>query len=103
MRLFPWPGVMAFGRGAVVGVVKGCSAVPVGPEHFCEAARWCALRSLGMIKRRLAGGIPEGASRRHRPVAFGIQRDVEPFRRLWPRGDRKSTRLNSSHLGISYA
>src|SRR5437899_7628433 len=34
--------------------------------------------------------------------------DVEILRRLpptvfWPRPDRKSTRLNSSHLGISYA
>src|SRR5205814_4887934 len=28
---------------------------------------------------------------------------IEPRRGLWPGTDRKSTRLNSSHLGISYA
>src|SRR5256885_5327140 len=30
-------------------------------------------------------------------------RDARDERELWPRGDRKSTRLNSSHLVISYA
>src|SRR5258705_12924592 len=49
-----------------------------------------------------AGGVPPG-----RPATRGARRDGEALRVLpherdeWP--DRKSTRLNSSHLGISYA
>src|ERR1039458_119894 len=46
-----------------------------------------------------AFGAPLGRALRQRGV-FGR---IACARRLWPRGDRKSTRLNSSHLGISYA
>src|SRR3712207_8366320 len=40
-----------------------------------------------------------------RPGAVALLRDgqVRPARRGLPRGDRKSTRLNSSHANISYA
>src|SRR5205814_5772063 len=47
-------------------------------------------------------------TRRPRSSAIGGRREKAPLRRLSPRpegraSDRKSTRLNSSHLGISYA
>src|SRR5258705_3232674 len=40
---------------------------------------------------------PGPLPRRHRAAGQGLRRQVPPRR------DRKSTRLNSSHLGISYA
>src|SRR5256885_4424295 len=61
-------------------------------------------RSLGA--RRAAGGDARGGGVRHLPLAgkpaprrSGRDRHAAPHRRP----DRKSTRLNSSHLVISYA
>src|SRR5882724_2899519 len=44
---------------------------------------------------------PQHWSRGDRPGCRGVP--VRPAREFPPRPDRKSTRLNSSHLGISYA
>src|SRR5262245_64550011 len=57
------------------------------------------------LRRREAAVLPDGGGLRRLPQPYR-QRD-RPAARL-PRGggrarDRKSTRLNSSHLGISYA
>src|SRR5205807_10254174 len=41
--------------------------------------------------------------RRARGARAGRRRSTRPPTRVLPRGDRKSTRLNSSHLVISYA
>src|SRR5258705_1148217 len=38
-----------------------------------------------------------------RPPPKGLVKSVAPLLLTCPLGDRKSTRLNSSHLGISYA
>src|SRR5438477_9727028 len=39
----------------------------------------------------------------HRVDAEPVQPECEPQSRWWWSGDRKSTRLNSSHMSISYA
>src|SRR5262245_63571444 len=67
------------------------SVPPVLPAHRLEARR------VGGLRRRaqaLAALAAEAADRRDR-----ADREVLPR----SEGDRKSTRLNSSHLGISYA
>src|SRR6267143_3720164 len=43
------------------------------------------------------------SSRRRRRTESGRSRSGRARRRAWPSGDRKSTRLNSSHSSISYA
>src|SRR5205814_9349389 len=48
----------------------------------------------GSRRRRAGSGIPRG------PTPSGRRRAPAS---AWPARDRKSTRLNSSHLGISYA
>src|SRR3712207_7028407 len=67
-------------------------------------------RSLGLVRRLLRSAEPGGAPLlavpgplpRLPPAAVhGVQRQVGHPRRLT--GDRKSTRLNSSHANISYA
>src|SRR5438105_12614753 len=62
---------------------------------------------------RSPSGAPEKCAHRHRPAsAPAVRRDDEPsdqlpallrLRASQLRGDRKSTRLNSSHEWISYA
>src|SRR3712207_6868714 len=61
-----------------------------GRADVLHAAR---LRRRG--KRRAVDDHPEGL----RPVGLGVR----PRRERHPAGDRKSTRLNSSHANISYA
>src|SRR5262245_64612253 len=43
-----------------------------------------------------------GAERIHSPISHDVEQRAR-FQTLRPDQDRKSTRLNSSHLGISYA
>src|SRR3712207_8716944 len=54
------------------------------------------LRVRGRLRRTHAGGS-------HRQAAATPRRRATPARRPLPDGDRKSTRLNSSHANISYA
>src|SRR3712207_8911844 len=68
----------------------------------------CGLERLGHCPRRLTAGFV--AEQRLRLDALGgLVADVDredacaPQRVLITRGDRKSTRLNSSHANISYA
>src|SRR5690242_21435666 len=54
-----------------------------------------------LFRSHAGGGEPvSGARRLVRPGLRGVSRDV---RRASGRRDRKSTRLNSSHMSISYA
>src|SRR3712207_9561199 len=73
---------------------------PVGPAaHAGWIVRW---RRGGRRGRVLAAGAGE----RHRwldPLPGALLRRLRPQDELWPRPDRKSTRLNSSHANISYA
>src|SRR5436853_939438 len=73
----------------------------IGPARNLPLFPYSALfRSRGRrraVRRRAAGP----ASRHRHHVPQGIQRDGGGRRGLLL--DRKSTRLNSSHLGISYA
>src|SRR5262245_3485263 len=65
-------------------------------DHMDNAVRLKHVldRDLGSI----ALGIPD-----HERVALALDRDLLAFDSRELGGDRKSTRLNSSHLGISYA
>src|SRR5947199_1208825 len=69
---------------------------PVGEPHSRYRGSWMGQRcgSLGptpaMIHGESQAGVGTGCSRARRPE-------------ICVPGDRKSTRLNSSHLGISYA
>src|ERR1039458_1030271 len=77
---------------------RNLSVVAVGNEHAVDP-----------VDGTVAGGDADGKSCRAELVRRGIcacaqftsRRAVEPFEKKQP--DRKSTRLNSSHLGISYA
>src|SRR3712207_8410310 len=65
-----------------------------------------ALPAIGATLGRLPAGVParvvvEGASAEEQLHDLVVRDEVEL---VWlPRGDRKSTRLNSSHANISYA
>src|SRR2546426_8325886 len=64
----------------------------VGPRHGCARGKtWIVIRSA----RNIANAVHPGAADRRDEVV-----DIEPGVRI---SDRKSTRLNSSHLVISYA
>src|SRR5688500_19821690 len=66
--------------------------------HRRDASR---LRRRGRLRRRRGGARGRRAVRRLAHAAALQARAVAPFRA--PAADRKSTRLNSSHLVISYA
>src|SRR6266702_5777299 len=74
------------GPGAIEGVLPGC------------------LRLAADLRGRELGGVPL-RERGHQPPPGRIRRQSrQPRDRRQPRrGDRKSTRLNSSHVAISYA
>src|SRR5205814_8363054 len=59
----------------------------------------------GSLRRRgrLAGSVPSDVPGARRIQGGGGVRDMDAPDRRELRQDRKSTRLNSSHLGISYA
>src|SRR6478735_10873318 len=61
-------------------------------------------RSSSSVGGRPSGstGVKAGASRQHPPGASLTSRFI-PWREIGSSSDRKSTRLNSSHLVISYA
>src|SRR5258705_8456576 len=66
------------------------------------AARLVALGRLAPRRHRVAaaGRLALAAAER---VVHRVHRDAADVRTLAEPADRKSTRLNSSHLGISYA
>src|SRR5690349_22821273 len=82
-------------------------ALPISREHDRSAARatdgWSSSRSL------TADNLPEVAGAGHRvghaqPEIHHVQDALQDAgHQLAPAGDRKSTRLNSSHVEISYA
>src|SRR5437899_5302969 len=74
----------------------------VGPVRQ-PVARRCYVRFRGPD---VAGAGPPGRASVDRVGRGGGRRllsGISPGRTRFPREDRKSTRLNSSHLGISYA
>src|SRR5262245_63773819 len=72
-----------------------CSSPPSFPFFGCDPS------TTETYTLSLHDALPISSSRRARwPRARSRGR---PPRRTSPRSDRKSTRLNSSHLGISYA
>src|SRR5205814_5755300 len=98
-------------RGTVIGLRDICGAVP-------DAV--CALNPRAIVKTNASPVSASGIVRRHLNQGRRIGADerliggenAEAIRDIWSldrigrelRGeDRKSTRLNSSHLGISYA
>src|SRR5258705_6957152 len=58
----------------------------------------CAQRTAGLLGRLTGGVDTYGSHSIPHQIEKTYQNDVKSLR-----GDRKSTRLNSSHLGISYA
>src|SRR5262245_62674523 len=66
-------------------------------SHHATAAPGAPVRRVQAEEARLAAGRP--AKPEHQADRRGLARSVQPD----ARADRKSTRLNSSHLGISYA
>src|SRR5438045_6406117 len=56
-----------------------------------------------MLTSKRVGNKKKKAAMRSRPFLFYSRAEVRRLLRWNGRGDRKSTRLNSSHLGISYA
>src|ERR1022692_2090295 len=74
-------------------------APPVRAEVFRESttlARPTAIRITGQYSQRKPTGTPKLSSRKSTPTATMANPKIRP-------PDRKSTRLNSSHLVISYA
>src|SRR5690606_41828534 len=78
----------------------------VGRLGVEERARLFSERRARVKAARFASGL----TRRCRPLRGDrppcrrrCRRGRRPGRGAWPRGDRKSTRLNSSHVKISYA
>src|SRR5699024_12353453 len=76
------------------------------PDHYSLRAYGRSTHRLG---HRLLDGPPREPAARHRPLRHGRPgRGSHPPRRTrrgvrHGEGDRKSTRLNSSHVSISYA
>src|SRR5258705_2883858 len=72
-------------------------------QHDVRRARERAATEKHPVRRRRRGGqVVEQSLRRQRPFRkAGFFEVLEKAR--FAKGDRKSTRLNSSHLGISYA
>src|SRR5947199_10229198 len=65
-----------------------------------------AVKSMETIREGLGPDIDFAVDFHAKPspsVASIIVREIEPLHLLFAEEDRKSTRLNSSHLGISYA
>src|SRR3712207_9331884 len=80
------------------------------PLRLVEVADEELLGLLGLLEGRDAGGLPPGEDDLEVQSEVGDNRLVELHeRRVGPEelalvaGDRKSTRLNSSHANISYA
>src|SRR5215469_18731730 len=89
-------------------------AVNVGGEHALAGAALSGQQDSGVADRHLRrrfGKLAAGAAGGEKNLPFGEQLDfgLEPailgaqFFDLERTGDRKSTRLNSSHVEISYA
>src|SRR5436853_688690 len=72
---------------------KGAQLEAECPEHQCPADAASDLDSYGTLRTVSAVGYGVGA--------VGLVAGLALV--LTSKGDRKSTRLNSSHLGISYA
>src|SRR5205814_8768190 len=76
-------------------------ALPISHEHprrLRRAVSW----SSGFRSFSPARNILQAPSRQQSPSSYSSDRDSPPVKPQKSR-DRKSTRLNSSHLGISYA
>src|SRR5262245_65262998 len=65
--------------------------------------RAVALRARRQPRDPRAGPVPDGVAPHGARVRGAVRRGPRRRRAPAARGDRKSTRLNSSHLGISYA
>src|SRR5437899_5605296 len=86
-----------------IAVCPPGSGPPSQPLHRCQGSR-PHRRPTGKsrsLEPRPVFPFPGGPNALFEPRRFPPQRGV--FQGCRRRGDRKSTRLNSSHLGISYA
>src|SRR5947199_3282604 len=84
------------GMQTLVGVINviPAPALPVNALRLCIWSRWCSGSGKFRQKSRILG-VDEQQVLAQAEVEFEL-REMEGQ-------DRKSTRLNSSHLGISYA
>src|SRR5690625_6907947 len=80
-----------------VTVPGGGHAVPATPEQHDAAALQCGRGDGGEVMRGRLTQRADGQGPRGGVMGAGAGGDVDPV------GDRKSTRLNSSHVAISYA
>src|SRR5690606_41454422 len=90
---------LALGDGADYAVLLGGVGAAVGVARRCDGARrrlhpFPTRRSSDLVILIGKGGVRQAALFHFGPVAFVP---------LQNQGDRKSTRLNSSHVKISYA
>src|ERR1035438_745228 len=100
-----WRGVPVPTAAVVYGAVIMPKLVFVGPVHFVFGLPiWARLSRLNISARNLM------AKRSLTGNRFSIELSIcqmpgatTAFLGRFPQVDRKSTRLNSSHLGISYA
>src|SRR5437899_5740604 len=80
----------------VVRIDSGDNPIKVPAQNPC-----CILHRLSSAKLKLAGGKVDRVSTKS--TGSNLKARPGSGRRLLEKQDRKSTRLNSSHLGISYA
>src|SRR5262245_64404387 len=106
--------VGAIGHGAAGGLAPPARADPSGLEQYVDRAlrggHPADLLDLGARHRLMIGDDRERLDRRARELARLDRLLAQQPRQVRRRAkrplaveDRKSTRLNSSHLGISYA
>src|SRR5207249_8140457 len=69
----------------------------------CSTRRSRSQAPLCHCTRRLVSNQPEGTFARLRYILGGDRPSQTPHQPVSPSRDRKSTRLNSSHVSISYA
>src|ERR1035441_10894737 len=98
-------------------LVAASQAVELGYGGISRVSRACGLSRVTLIKGveelqsaplapgrvRREGGGRHALTSNDPGLAPALDGMVEPTARGDPQSDRKSTRLNSSHLGISYA
>src|ERR1039458_4783988 len=100
----------AFGSPTVLLLSTGDYTIPTLQSHFKEE-KWLRKTNPSLLYRKIPLLFPLLLLSRPRPILVPLKntrkcttaplRIPTPFG--WNRPDRKSTRLNSSHLGISYA
>src|ERR1035438_10561273 len=99
-------GSAATNAGAIISVHKNSPTGFMGNQHIAQL-RWRGRPACAPCSWQVGdvGDLPHATSLsgRFRQPANWVARTSYPGTTSCPDTDRKSTRLNSSHLGISYA